>query len=103
MINRDMLRNALEEAKGKALGVYERTRSLANAKRSGAFASGRYEGLNEALRILGVLGELQSEPKAYEAASPRVVAALSRPPLPRFASIFQKKSSLHGSALLGRW
>jgi hypothetical protein len=98
-----MLRNALEEAQGKAFGVYERTRLLANAKRSGAFASGRYEGLNEALRILGMLGDLQSEPKNPAAPSPRIVAALSRPHLPRFATVFQKNRSLHGSALLGRW
>lgn len=103
MINRDMLRASLEEAQGKTFGVYERTRLLADAKRSGAFASGRYEGLHEALRILGMLGALQCEPGIPLSASPRIGPAPSRPHMPRFAAVFQKRRSLHGSALLGRW
>lgn len=94
--NKTLLLDAIMEAESQALQVYEQSKNRKDAKNSGIFAAGRYEGLKEALRLLETkgrrkLGSVVSGP-------PRPVSMARAP----FSAIFQKREPQRGSMVLGR-
>lgn len=95
-IDASLLFNALADAEARSLRVYERSKERKDAKRSGIFASGRYEGLKEALRLLEAQGG--RKPAHFVPLHDRSLA-------PPFAAIFQKRRPPYGwgSEVLGTW
>lgn len=95
--NKTLLINAIMEAESQALQVYEQSKNQKDAKNSGIFAAGRYEGLKEALRLLETKGHRILD--SLVSGPPRPVAMARSP----FSTIFQKRDPPRGSMVLGRW
>ena len=95
--NKTLLLKAIMEAESQALQVYEQSKNQKDAKNSGIFAAGRYEGLKEALRLLET--KRRRTPHSVISGPPRP-AFIVRPP---FSAVFQKREPPRGSMVLGRW